>query len=194
MSHLLEYRGMSKVRMIARRILVTMMDKKDVEPLRRLFLEMDKDRTGFITSCELQQAMEQSNYNFSKKEINEIVSEVDLKQNGKINYTEFIAATLCVEKYMTDEKLHEIFMHFDVDDTAFITKNNIREAMTQMGQDITNQEIDQALGTHDITGDSQINFEEFKHMFVPNERWMNESEQMILTMKKQLSEVGNPKL
>lgn len=57
---------MSKVRMTALRILVTMMNKKDVDPLRKLFLEIDKDRTGFISSVELQEAMERSNYNFTK--------------------------------------------------------------------------------------------------------------------------------
>ena len=44
---------MSKVRMIAMRILGTMINKEDVEPLRKLFLEIDHDRTGFITSSEL---------------------------------------------------------------------------------------------------------------------------------------------
>lgn len=77
--------------------------------------------------------MEKSNYNFSKEEINEIIREVDIHQNGKINYIEFIAATLCVEKFMTDEKLKEIFLHFDVDDTDYISKENIKESMTRMG-------------------------------------------------------------
>ena len=42
-----------------------------------------------------------SNYVFTNEEINEIVQEVDVKRNGKITYTEFIAATLCVQKFMT---------------------------------------------------------------------------------------------
>lgn len=113
--------------------------------------------------------MERSNFNFTKAQIAEIVREVDLHQNGKINYTEFIAATLCVEKYMTDEKLNEIFLHFDVDDTNFITKDNIRESMMKMGQVLSPEEIESALGIHDVKGDKRISFEEFKHMFLPNE-------------------------
>ena len=123
--------------MTALRILVTMMNKKDVEPLRRLFLEIDHDRTGFITSYELKDAMEKSNYDFTQEEIDEIVREVDIDQNGKISYTEFISATLCVQKFMTDEKLKEIFLHFDVDDTGFISKENIQESMAKMGQGLT---------------------------------------------------------
>lgn len=74
---------------------------------------------------------------------------------------------------MTEEKLHEIFMHFDVDDTGYITKENIRDSMNKMGQALTSKEIDNALGVHDIIGDSRITFEEFKHMFVPNEQLQN---------------------
>ena len=50
---------------------------------------------------------------------------MDIKKNGKINYSEFIAATLDVQKYMTDERLMEIFKHFDVDDTNYISRDNI---------------------------------------------------------------------
>lgn len=50
---LLRYKGMSKMRMTALRILVTMLNKKDIEPIRRLFLDMDHDKTGFITTSEL---------------------------------------------------------------------------------------------------------------------------------------------
>lgn len=177
--NLLKYKGMSKVRMTALRILVAMMNKKDVEPIRRLFLEMDHDRTGFITTSELQDAMERSNFNFTKEQINEIVREVDLHQNGKINYTEFIAATLCVEKFMTDEKIREIFLHFDVDDTGFISKENIKESMAKMGQELTPLEIEQALGIHDVKGDRRINFDEFKHMFLPNEQWIEENDEIM---------------
>lgn len=37
------YEGMSKLRMTALNVLVSMMDKKDIEPLRLLFLEIDTD-------------------------------------------------------------------------------------------------------------------------------------------------------
>jgi len=167
--NLLKYRGMSKVRMTALRVLVAMMDKKDVEPIRRLFLEMDTDKTGFITTTELQSAMEQSQVKFTTGQIKQIVDEVDLHHNGKINYTEFIAAALCVEKFMSDEKLREIFLHFDVDDTDYISKENIKESMRQMGIEPTPAEIDQALGAHDVKNDGRISFEEFKHMFLPND-------------------------
>lgn len=38
-------------------MLVGMMDKKEIEPLRQIFLEIDTDRTGFISTQELSDAL-----------------------------------------------------------------------------------------------------------------------------------------
>ena len=71
-----------------------------------------------------------------------MVKEMDVNGNGKINYSEFIAATINVKKYMTDERLLEVFKHFDVDDTNYISKENIQEAMRKLGRELKDEEID----------------------------------------------------
>ncbi len=59
-----------------------------------------------------------------------IMENVDYQGNGKINYTEFLAATVPVELVLTDEKLLALFKHFDTDNSDFITPDNIREAFS----------------------------------------------------------------
>ena len=66
---------------------------------------------------------------------------------------------------MTEEKLWMIFKHFDVDDTNFISRENIVKAMEKLGKEITEDEINEAIEKHDIKQDGQISFEEFKIMF-----------------------------
>jgi len=70
---------------------------------------------------------------------------------------------------MTEEKMWMMFKHFDVDDTDFISKDNIAEAMQKLGKVITVEEIDQSLKTHDVKQDGRISFEEFKIMFQQDE-------------------------
>jgi calcium-dependent protein kinase len=53
------------------------------------------------------------------------MKEVDHHGNGKINYSEFLAATVSVKDFMTEEKLWMIFKHFDIDDTNYISRTNI---------------------------------------------------------------------
>mmetsp|Transcript_21804 Transcript_21804/g.33720 ORF Transcript_21804/g.33720 Transcript_21804/m.33720 type:complete len:103 (+) Transcript_21804:1122-1430(+) len=101
---------------------------------------MDKDRTGFISAEELRQAFHDGKLEIPKMtedQISKIIEEVDEHKNGKINYSEFLAATVSIQQFMTEEKLWMIFKHFDVDDTDFISRENISAAMKQLGKNIT---------------------------------------------------------
>jgi Ca2+-binding EF-hand superfamily protein len=71
------------------------------------------------------------------EEIEKIINEVDYFGNGKINYTEFLVATLDVKAFMDDNKLQAMFNQFDTDGSGVITKNNIITAMNKIGHDIT---------------------------------------------------------
>ena len=71
------------------------------------------------------------------EEIEKIINEVDYFGNGKINYTEFLVATLDVKAFMDDNKLQAMFNQFDTDGSGVITKENIITAMNKIGHDIT---------------------------------------------------------
>ena len=50
-----------------------------------------------ISSEELSAALKKLNFTYSDESIKAIVDEIDFYGNGRINYTEFIAAILSVE-------------------------------------------------------------------------------------------------
>ena len=54
-----------------------------------------------------------------KEDIAAVMKEVDFNKNGKINYTEFLAATINVQDFLKPEvkkkKLDAIFNQFDTD-------------------------------------------------------------------------------
>jgi calcium-dependent protein kinase len=70
--------------------------------------------------------------------------------NQKINYTEFLAATLHVQNELTDERLWTLFKTFDTDESGNISKPNLKEAFARMGRAITDQEINSVMEQHDI--------------------------------------------
>jgi len=45
----------------------------------------------------------------SNKEISEMIAEMDYAGNGKINYSEFISATINVKTFLSDTRLRAIF-------------------------------------------------------------------------------------
>ena len=90
---------------------------------------------------------------------------VDFRGNGKINYSEFLAATISVKNVLNDELLYALFKHFDTDDSDFITLENIREAFNKAGKQVDEREIEEMIEKHDIAKDKRISFDEFKVMF-----------------------------
>ena len=57
------------------------------------------------------------------KEIKDLFYLIDVDQNGKIDYTEFLASTLLKQNYLKKERLWEAFCRFDKDDNnGHITK------------------------------------------------------------------------
>ena len=98
--------------------------------------------------------------------IDKIIKEIDYVGNGKINYTEFLAATLSFNETLTDEMLLRLFKRFDVDDTGYISKENLMDAFKRLGMHkITQKEVTEMISVHDITQDGQVSLPEFKQIF-----------------------------
>ena len=95
-----------------------------------------------ITSAELKQAIKKSQINIPDTEIDRIINEVDYHGNNKINYTEFIIATMDVKSFLDESNLEAIFNQFDTDSSGTITKDNIIMAMQKIGQEITQDDLD----------------------------------------------------
>ena len=104
--------------------------------------------------------------NLGQEEINNIIKELDFAENKRINYSEFIAATINVQEYLSEERLQAIFNQFDIDNSGKITKANMKQAFTKYGREITDADIDDILQKHDLAGDQAISFEEFKKMIM----------------------------
>lgn len=90
-------------------MLVKMADQNQIEHLREEFVSLDKDKTGLINSDELKEAIKHSDIKIPDEEIDRIIEEVDYFGNGKINYTEFLVATVDIMQFLDDHMLQAIF-------------------------------------------------------------------------------------
>lgn len=126
---------------------------------------MDKEQSGFITPDELKEALNLEHFDFNEEQIDSIMKQVDIQANGKINYEEFIEATVVLEKFMIEERMWIVFRHLDVDDANTIKRENIKEAMKQLGKELTEDEIKALLKTKLKHKDKEIMFSEFRDIF-----------------------------
>ena len=145
-------------------ILITMLQDEEIEDLREEFRKIDQDYTGMISPNELEESIRAMGKDITANEIKKIIGNVDYQENGKINYSEFLAATISARTVITTEMLWALFKHFDTDNSGFISPANIQESLEKSGKRISEAEINHILKEHDIEKNGKISFDEFKAM------------------------------
>jgi len=61
----------------------------------------------------------------------------------------------------SEEEIKEAFKVFDKDGNGFISAAELRHVMTNLGEKLTDTEVDDLIKEADVDGDGQINYEEF---------------------------------
>ena len=79
--------------------------------------------------------------NVSDAEVREMIDQMDYHNNKKINYSEFLAATIDIKSFLSDSRLKAVFNQFDTDSSGKITEENIYLAMQKLGREMDKAEI-----------------------------------------------------
>ena len=61
--------------------------------------------------------------------------------------------------YTSEEEIREAFRVFDKDGNGFISAAELRHVMTNLGEKLTDEEVDEMIREADIDGDGQVNYE-----------------------------------
>ncbi len=85
--------------------------------------------------------------------------------NGKINYSEFISATICVKSFVNDAKLKVIFQQLDTSNTGVISEQDLFNAFQKMGQEVSLKSIKQMIAIHDTKRNGVLDYDEFVQIF-----------------------------
>ncbi|CAN0890581.1 unnamed protein product [Linum grandiflorum] len=119
-------------------------------------------QSGCITTKELGTVMRSLGQNPTEAELQDMINEVDADGNGTIDFPEFL--NLMARKMKdtdSEEELKEAFRVFDKDQNGFISAAELRHVMTNLGEKLTDEEVDEMIREADVDGDGQINYEEF---------------------------------
>ncbi|RRT35114.1 hypothetical protein B296_00051752, partial [Ensete ventricosum] len=143
-----------------------------ISEFKEAFSLFDKDGDGLYRSelcvqmvleiMELGTVMRSLGQNPTEAELQDMINEVDADGNGTIDFPEFL--NLMARKMKdtdSEEELKEAFRVFDKDQNGFISAAELRHVMTNLGEKLTDEEVDEMIREADVDGDGQINYDEF---------------------------------
>lgn len=97
-----------------------------------------------------------------------------LAGNGTIDFPEFL--TMMARKMKdtdSEEEIREAFRVFDKDGNGFISAAELRHVMTNLGEKLTDEEVDEMIREADIDGDGQVNYEGKRFIFIFEQNSIN---------------------
>merc|ERR1712110_869804 len=94
-----------------------------------------------------------------------MVAKVDMDGSGMLNFPEFLSMmSLKQESENAEDEIREAFQVFDGDGNGFINRQELACVMGNLGETLTQEEIQGMIDQADIDGDGVINYEEFYTM------------------------------
>uniref|UniRef100_A0A8C7KNZ2 Programmed cell death protein 6 n=1 Tax=Oncorhynchus kisutch TaxID=8019 RepID=A0A8C7KNZ2_ONCKI len=124
--------------------------------LWNIFQRVDKDRSCVISDTELQQALSNGTSLPSPLDLNTSSSHFNTWENkGGVNFNEFAG----VWKYITDWQ--NIFRTYDRDNSGFIDKNELKQALTGFGYRLSDQFYNTLIEKFDRQRKGQVAFDDF---------------------------------
>lgn len=135
------------------------------QEIKEAFDLFDIDGSGTIDLKELKIAMRALGFEPKKEEVKQLITEIDKEGTGTICFEDFFAI-MSIKMSEKDEKeeILKAFKLFDDDATGSISLNNIKRVAKELGENLTEDELQEMLDEADRDGDGEINEEEFLKM------------------------------
>ncbi len=140
----------------------TELTEEQRQEIKEAFDLFDTDGSGTIDSKELKVAMRALGFEPKKEEIRKMISDVDKDGSGVIDFPEFLdMMTSKMAERDPREEMLKAFRLFDDDESGKISFKNLKRVAKELGENMTDEEIQEMIDEADRDGDGEISEEEF---------------------------------
>ncbi|NXF79648.1 CETN1 protein, partial [Sclerurus mexicanus] len=130
--------------------------------IRDAFELFHTDRSGTIDAGELKVAMRALGFEPKKEEIKKMISDIDKEGTGKISFDDFLAVmTQKMAEKDSKEEILKAFKLFDDDETGKISLQNLKRVAKELGENLTDEELQQMIYQADRNGDGEVDEQDF---------------------------------
>ncbi|KAH6558450.1 hypothetical protein KP509_1Z063000 [Ceratopteris richardii] len=157
---------------------------EQIQEFKEAFDLFDKKRDGCISSKDLGTVMRSLGQNPTEAELQDMTREADPSGKGTIDFNTFLplmarkmkvnfalsVESLCGWIFSMDtdseEELKEAFKVFDKERNGFISAAELRHVMTNLGEKLTDEEVDEMVREAGIDPEGQVNYNDFVKMLL----------------------------
>ena len=134
----------------------------EIEEIKEAFDLFDTDGSGSIDPKELKAAMQSLGFEAKNQTIFQMISDLDKNKNGTIDFEEFLdMMTARMSDKDTREDVSKVFRLFDDDNTGTITLRNLRRVARELGETMTDEELQEMIDRADSNADGSVTMDDF---------------------------------
>ncbi|GLJ22012.1 hypothetical protein SUGI_0412350 [Cryptomeria japonica] len=176
-NRLKQFSVMNKFKKRALRVLADHLSVEEVAGIKDMFEMMDTDKNGTISLDELRAGLNKLGSHVAEADIQMLMEAADVDGNGVLDYGEFVAVSIHLQRVGGDDHLQKAFAYFDKNNSGYIETEELREAMVDdLGSNAT-EVINDILREVDTDKDGRISYEEFVAMMKTGTDWRKASRQ-----------------
>uniref|UniRef100_A0A8D8WFF9 Calmodulin n=1 Tax=Cacopsylla melanoneura TaxID=428564 RepID=A0A8D8WFF9_9HEMI len=172
--------------------------KAQMNEFKEAFRLFDKDGDGSITKEELGRVMRSLGQFAREEELQRMLEEVDINGDGYFSFEEFVeivynmgATTEEKTADQEEKELRDAFRVFDKHNRGYISASDLRAVLQCLGEDLSEEEIEDMIKEVDVDGDGRIDFNEFVHALgEPSDGFDEEEEEEDPSGLNQVATVG----
>ncbi|KAL8091661.1 calcium-dependent protein kinase 10-like [Apium graveolens] len=176
-TRLKQFSLMNRFKKKALRVIAEHLSVEEVEVMRDMFTLMDTNNDGKVTYQELRDGLRKVGSQLAEPEIKMMMDVADVNGKGVLNYGEFVAVTIHLQRMENDEHIHRAFMYFDKNSNGYIELDELREALADESGETNDNVINEIMREVDTNKDGQISYNEFVAMMKTGTDWRKASRQ-----------------
>lgn len=129
------------------------------------FLLFDAENVGSIDYHELKVAIRALGFEVSKEEVTQLAREVDIEETGRIDLGQFVQILAPkIRDRDPDEEIAKAFRLFDYDNRGIISLKNMRHVARELGETLSDDELQAMIDEFDRDQDGAIDEREFLYI------------------------------
>lgn len=138
------------------------LSEEQKQEIKEAFDLFDTNKTGTIDYHELKVAMRALGFDVKKPEVVELMNEYDREGTGSIEYADFLdIMTTKIRNRDPVEEIVKAFKLFDEDNTGKISLRNLKRVARELGENLSDDELQAMIDEFDKDQDGEISEQEF---------------------------------